>query len=323
MTETHTIGLTGAAGYIGSRVMNNFLDAGHDVVAVDDFSYGDVEAVGGVDIATGDVRDEQLMRDTFAGVDALLHLAAISGVTDCEDRHDEAFDVNVHGTETVARLCRREGIPLVFPCSMAIIGDPQEVPITAKHPREPLNHYGLTKKMGEDDVHALARGAFPAHVYMKSNLYGHHQVDGRTVGKRTVINIFVEKALAGETLTVHEPGTQARDFVHVKDVARVYELSVDRLLDADDGATTIPVASGEEHSILELAELVQRVTEDERGEAPEIELVENPRGVEAVSGDFTVDTSAARESIGFETDHSVESFVREMMHKEETLHNET
>jgi UDP-glucose 4-epimerase len=79
---------------------------------------------------------------------------------------------------------------------------------------------GLTKQMSEEDVHSVACRTLPTHVYMKSNLYGHHEVGGENIGKRTVINISVEQALANETLTVHEPGTQARDFVHLKDVER-------------------------------------------------------------------------------------------------------
>jgi len=311
MTETHTIGITGAAGYIGSRVTANFLDAGHDVVPVDNFHAAQVDSVGGRDIVEGDVRDESTLAERFADVDGLFHLAALSEVEECDENEDEAFDVNVRGTETVAWFCRNNDIPLVFPCSMAIIGEPVELPITADHPRDPMNTYGLTKQMSEDDVHSLAAGSFPAHVYMKSNLYGYHEIDGHTIGKRTVINVFVEKAKEKETLTVHEPGTQARDFVHVKDVARAYERSLDVLLDgAENGAMTLPIASGEDMSVLDLAHLVQRVTREERGYEPEVELVENPRGEEAAGSDFSVDTSAARETIGFEAEHTVEATVR-------------
>jgi UDP-glucose 4-epimerase len=317
MTETHTIGLTGAAGYIGSRVMPELRDAGHDVVPVDDFSFGDVEAVDGVEVEEGDVRDEDVVREAFADVDALFHLAAVSGVPDCEDDPDRAFDVNVGATGTVAWFCRREGIPLVFPASMAIVGDPQETPIGPDHPRDPLNLYGLTKKMGEDDIHTLAEGSFPAQVFMKSNLYGHHRIGDRRIGKRTVINIFAEAALDGETLTVHEPGTQARDFVHVEDVARAYVRALPVLLDAaadeEYGARTLPIASGEQHSILELAELVQRVTEEAQGRTVDVELVENPRGAETVSDDFTVETKPARDTIGFSAERTVEGFLREIL----------
>ncbi|MEF8800583.1 MAG: NAD-dependent epimerase/dehydratase family protein [Halolamina sp.] len=318
MTETLTIGLTGAAGYIGSRVMHNLRDAGHDIVAVDDFSAAKVESVDGQEIIDGDIRDEELLESQFTDVDILLHLAAESGVQACDENPDRAFDVNVRGTETVAWFCRQHDVPLVFPCSMAIVGEPVEFPISATHPRDPVNMYGLTKKMSEADIQDLARDAYPAHVYMKSNLYGHHEAGGERVGKRTVINIFVERALEDKTLSVHEPGTQARDFIHVKDVARAYERSIETLLDdAEPGATTIPLASGEDMSVLDLANLVQGVCEEERGYAPPVELVENPRGEEAAGSDFSVDTSRAAETIGFEAEHTVEETVRAMLSEAE------
>jgi UDP-glucose 4-epimerase len=261
-------------------------------------------------------RDRQVVtgvRSAVDGSDAVMHLAAVSGVQDCDENPEEAFNINVGGTENVAWVCRETGTPLVFPCSMAVIGDPVEFPITSDHPRNPLNHYGRTKAMGEDDVHALAEGAFPAHVYMKSNLYGGHEVEGTRVSKGTVINIFVGKALDREPLTVHKPGTQARDFVHVKDVARAYVRSLGSIVGAEDGATTFPIASGECMSVLGLAETVQEVVEEERGYTVDIEMVENPRGDESAADDFTVDTSEAREAIGFEARESVEETVREIV----------
>jgi UDP-glucose 4-epimerase len=318
MTETHTVGITGAAGYIGSRVTKNLLESGHEVVPVDNFHAAKVEEIDGIEVLEGEVRDRDAIPEQFGDVDILFHLAALTGVEECDEHVDEAFEVNVRGTENVARFCRNSGTPLVFPCSMAILGEPVDLPISSEHPRDPVNTYGLTKRLSEDDIHVLAKHSFPAHVYMKSNLYGHHEVGGETVGKRTVINIFVEKALNDETLTVHEPGTQARDFVHVKDVARAYEQSMDILLgESDDGARTLPLASGEDMSVLDLANLVQRVTREERGYEPEIELIENPRGEEAAGSDFSVDTDEARDAIGFEAEYSVEETVRELLSEAE------
>ncbi|WP_435096264.1 NAD-dependent epimerase/dehydratase family protein [Halarchaeum sp. P4] len=313
MTETHTIGVTGAAGYIGSRVTRELLADGHDVVPVDDFSNGDVTEIDGRTVRELDVRDEAALRDAFDDVDAVMHLAAISGVQSCAENERKAFDVNVRGTETVAWLARERNLPLVFPCSMAILGEPTEFPITADNQRAPVNHYGLTKKMSEDDIHDLARGEFPAHVYMKSNLYGHHEMNGRSIGKNTVINIFVDRAKQGKPLEVHAPGTQSRDFVHVKDVARAYPLSLEALMDADAGATTLPIASGEEYSILEIAELVQDAAADVLDRDIDVDIVENPRGSEAAGEDFTVDTSKTEDVIGFEAEHTVEETVRELL----------
>jgi UDP-glucose 4-epimerase len=313
MAETFDVCVTGAGGYIGSRVTKLLLNAGHDVIPIDSFRTAQVEEIDGVDVEEADVHDRERMREAIGGSDIVMHLGAVSGVQDCEENPEEAFDINVVGTENVAWVCRENETPLVFPCSMAVIGDPVEFPITSDHPRSPLNHYGRTKTMSEEDIGWLAEGAFPAHVYMKSNLYGHHQIGEETVGKRTVINIFVEKALNEDPLTVHEPGTQARDFVHVKDVARAYLCSLENIFDKDNGARTFPIASGDCMSVLELAETVRDIVEEERGYTVEIEMVENPRESETVSDDFVVDTDEARDAIGFEAEYTVADAVREMV----------
>lgn len=313
MTETITVGLTGAAGYIGSCVGSRLLDSGHEIVPIDNFQSPKVETIGDQPIHDVDVRDREAVRTAFDDVDAVMHLAAISGVPDCQRRPEEAFDINVVGTENVAWCCRERGLPLLFAGSMAILGDPVEFPISAAHPRRPLNLYGRTKQMGEDDVHALAEGEFPALVLMKSNIYGHHRINGQTVGKETVINIFVDQAKRGTPLTVYKPGSQARDFIHIADVARGYELALRTVLDSEPGARTVTLGSGECRSVHELAETVQRIAEEELSQAPEIAVVENPREHETVTEDFTVETETARDVIGFDTERTIEEAVREML----------
>jgi UDP-glucose 4-epimerase len=313
MTETFDVCVTGAGGYIGSRVVVELLNAGHDVTAVDNYRSAQVDEIDGVRVEEADVRDRDAVRDRVDGSDAVMHLAAMSDIQECEECKEEAFDINVRGTENVAWVCREEKVPMVFPCSIAMIGDPTKIPVSSDHPRNPTSHYGRTKAMSEDDIYILAEGTFPAHIYMKSNLYGAHKIGGNRIGKGTVINVFVEKAINREPLTVHKPGTQSRDFIHVKDVARAYILSLDRIVNEDEGATTFPIASGEWMSILGLAETVQEVVEEERSYAVDIEMVENPRGDESAADDFTVDTSEAREAIGFEARESVEETVREIV----------
>lgn len=314
MTGTYRVGITGAAGYIGSRVTINLLKEGQEVVPVDNFHSPQIDEIPETDIHDVDIRDRGALRRVFGDVDAVMHLAAISGVQECRDDPETAFDVNVTGTENVAWLCREQGVALIFPASMAVIGNPRRFPITSNHPLDPLNLYGLTKAMGMENVEWLARDSFPAHIYIKSNLYGNHYVEEEEVTKHTVINVFVEKALNGESLTVHEPGTQARDFIHVRDVARAYTESLDVLMaGGGSGAETFPLASGECMSVLEIAETVQRVVREERGYEPGIEMVENPRESETEATDFDVDTREAERVIGFEVEHDVESTVREMV----------
>jgi len=313
MSDSITVGITGAAGYIGSAVGSLLLEAGHDLVALDNFQAPKVESIGGCRIEEVDIRNRQAVRTAFDGVDAVMHLAAISGVPDCQGNPEAAFDTNVTGTENVAWCCRERGLPLLFAGSMAILGDPVEFPISPDHPRRPVNLYGRTKQMSEDDVHALAEDSFPAMVLMKSNIYGHHWINGERIGKGTVINKFVNLAREGRPLTVYKPGSQARDFIHLQDVARAYEHALEVVLNGEPGAQTVTIGSGECLTVMELAESVQRIGCEVLDAEPEIAVFENPREHETVTEDFTIETETAQNVIGFEAKRSVDEAVREML----------
>jgi len=324
MTDTPTIAITGAAGYIGSRVLVELQEQYPDweLIALDNFYLGDVRSVGGVDVQHVDIRNRDRLEETLSGADIVMHLAAVSGVDDCNELRDLAYEVNVHGTENVAWFCRKTGAGLVFPFSMAVLGDPQEFPITVDHRRDPMNWYGRTKLLSERAIEEFAAGAFPAHQFMISNLYGSHEIAGETVSKGTVINFFVSRALAGETLTVYEPGTQSRNFVHVKDVARSYLRSAERLLEQLDAGETgvekFEIASDEDPGVHSVARLVRDVAAETAGIEADVELVENPRGDdETLVDSFPVDTTKAREQLGWTTEYNVESAVRDALAAED------
>jgi UDP-glucose 4-epimerase len=319
--DAPTVAVTGAAGYIGSRVVVE-LEAAHpdwNVTGLDNYYLGDVRSVAEVDVDHVDVRDRDRLEDHLAGADVVLHLAAISGVDDCEENRDLAYEVNVQGTENVAWFCRKTGAALAFPFSMAVLGDPAEFPITVALPRDPMNWYGRTKLLSERAIEAMAGDAFPTHLFLKSNLYGEHEVGGRRVSKNTVTNFFVDRALSGETLTVYEPGSQARNYVHVVDVARAYVRSTERLLDqlaaGETGVEKYEIASDEDPSVRSIAETVQRIAREETDRDPAVELIENPRDAETLVEEFAVDTTKAREKLGWEPEYTVEESVRELIRR--------
>ena len=318
-SETPTIAVTGAAGYIGSRVVSILRDAHPDwtVEAYDNFYLGQVREIGDVDVEYLDVRNRGRLEAALAGADVVLHLAAISGVDDCTEQPDLAYEVNVQGTNNVAWFCRKTGAGMVFPFSMAVLGDPETFPITVDLPRKPMNWYGRSKLLSERSIEALADGAFPAHMYLKSNLYGDHEIGGQRISKGTVINFFVDRAFGDDPLTVYEPGTQARNFIHVKDVATAYVRSAERLLEQLDAGETgtweYEIASDDDLSVMSIAETVAEIVETETGIEVPIELVENPRGNETLVESFEVDTTKAREDLGWQPTHSVEESIRELV----------
>jgi UDP-glucose 4-epimerase len=317
-----TVAVIGAAGYIGSRVVVDLQETHPEwtVRGLDNFYLGTVDRIGDITIEDVDIRYREQLEAALSGADIVMHLAAISGVDDCTANPDLAYEVNVQGTNNVAWWCRKHGAGLVYPFSVGVIGDPKQYPITTDHPRDPLNWYARTKLLTESAIDGFAEGAFPAHLFMKANLYGHHTIDGRTITKNMVINFFIDRALSGETLTVYAPGTQSRNYVHVNDVSMAYVKSAERLVEAleagETGAREYEIASDEDTSVIDVAERVQAIAAEEHGLDVDVEVVENPREAETLVDNFRIDTSKPREELGWEAAHSIDETIRNLLQSE-------
>jgi UDP-glucose 4-epimerase len=310
-----TVGVTGAAGYIGSRVCYELKDS-YDIVPIDNFCKGTIKRIGDHDVINADIRDKKVMESLF-DVDCIIHLAAIPGVEACNKNRDLSYDINVNGTRVIAEICKKYTIPLIFASSFGAMGDPQYFPIDENHPRNPIHWYGKTKLKAENVLTDLSRDNFPCYLFIKSNIYGMHVLHETIVSKPTVVNRFVDAAKLNDTLKIFNPGTQARNFLHVKDAAISYKLAVSHILKAENRAEFFCIASFESVSIKKLAENVVSIAK-EYEYSPSVQMVDNPR-TETLVEDFSVNTLKAQKILGFVPQYTIEKAVREMLEMENHL----
>jgi UDP-glucose 4-epimerase len=124
---------------------------------------------------------------------------------------------------------------------------------------------------------------------------------------------------------MYEPGTQARNFVHVKDVARAYARSAERLLEqltsGETGTERFEIASEEDLSVIRVGEIVQKIAREDREIDVDTELVENPRSSETMVEEFGVEISVARERLGREPNESVAESVRDLLTPRSQIRN--
>ena len=214
--------VTGGAGFIGSHVTDVFLDAGHEVWAVDDLSSGRRENLRSeVRLVVAEIRSPEAARLVESGsFEVMCHLAAQMDVrrSVTDPRFDA--DVNVGGFLNLLEAARKSGLrKLVFSSTGgAIYGEQDVYPAPETHPTRPVSPYGVSRASGE-----LYLGYYRAQSGLKSvalryaNVYGPRQ---NPHGEAGVVAIFSERLLRGETCIVNGTGQQTRDFVYGHDVAR-------------------------------------------------------------------------------------------------------
>ncbi len=261
--------VTGGAGYVGSVVAELLVARGHDVVVLDNLSTGHRDAVPqGCRLVVGDVRDDAALAQALdAGVEAVLHFAALSVVADSMRRPLDYFDNNVSGTTRLVRAMQTRHIGrLVFSSTAAVYGTPATLPIEEDAACRPENPYGWTKLTVEWML-AAARAqwglSFVALRYF--NAAGATAVCGEDHRPEShLIPIILEAALGRRAaVTVYgddyptRDGTCVRDYVHVADLALAHVLALDAMERGFSGALNL----GSEHgfSVREVIDATQRV----------------------------------------------------------------
>lgn len=211
--------VTGAAGFIGSHLVEGLLDRGYRVRGLDDLSTGRRDNLDGVSdddafaFVEGDIRDEAAVERATDGVDCVFHLAARTSVPASVENPAETTAVNCTGTATVFAAARERDARVVLASSAAVYGSDVPVPTPEDAALSPESPYALSKRYGEQ---LAATAGVDATAVRFFNVFGPRQdADGPYAA---VIPAFVERMRAGQRPVVYGDGEQTRDFVFVTDV---------------------------------------------------------------------------------------------------------
>ena len=303
--------VTGAFGFVGTALVARLTSAGHEIRALTSRAVADQAAadraltsradtpVSEAEVVYGDVRDFETMRRVVRGVDGVCHLAALVRVREAHERARDYWAVNHGGAATVARAALEEAartghaMRFVLASTGAVYGRPELQPIPEDLPFQNTNDYGETKRAAEREVLDVpGDGLFGAVVLRLFNVAG--AVRGQIGDPETVIPKTLAVARGDlPALQINGDGTAVRDFVHVYDAARAFELA---LRHADPGRRAVFNVGATGARVLDVVRTVQDVT------GRQVPVEHRPSRGEAAR--LLADTSRIRAELGWLPQHS-------------------
>lgn len=248
--------VTGGAGFVGSHIVKKLISDGHRVTVIDNLKTGKKENLGkhsgDVEFICGDIRDYDLLKNSFSGVDGVFHQAALASVPDSFRIPDEYHDVNVNGTENIFKLAVQDGFKVVYASSSSVYGNPVKIPISEDHPKNPINPYAQTKLDDEKLAQKYAEQGAKIIGLRYFNIFGERQ----SRDYAGVIKKFLENVYNNTPPIVNGNGLQTRDFVYVEDVVRANLLA----MNSSVRHAFINIGTNSSITILELAEQIIKIS---------------------------------------------------------------
>lgn len=293
--------VTGGAGFIGSHVVDGYIEEGHEVVVVDNLSTGSTDNLNPkAKFYEMDLRDPKLSEVIESErPDAVNHHAAQMSVKlSMEDPLFDA-DVNITGTLSLLESCRKNGVKkVVFSSSGGTVyGEPEELPLKESHPLRPISPYGASKLAGEYYFQVYSSSWNIQTVILRyANVYGPRQ---RPHGEAGVVAIFCIYLLAGKVPRIDWDGEQEKDYVYVGDCvkANIAALSA-------RGPGVYNIGSGVGTTVNELYRRISGLLD-----AEDVEPERGPKRPGDVRRIF-LDTGRAREALGWAPSVSIQEGLR-------------
>jgi UDP-glucose 4-epimerase len=302
--------VTGGAGTIGSQIVDQLLDAGvAHIDVLDNLVRGrianldDALATGRVTLVEGDLRDRDLVNDVTRGKDLVYHEAAIR-ITQCAEEPRLALEVLVDGSFNVYEAAVNHGVDkLISASSASVYGLAEEFPTTERHHHHNNDtFYGAAKSFNEGMLRSFrAMNGLDYVILRYFNVYG-PRMDVHGLYTEVLVR-WMERIADGKPPLIFGDGQQTMDFVFTRDIARANLLAA--TADLHEGVYNI--ASGEETSLLELAQALLRAMDSD------LEVEHGPeRAVNGVTRRLA-DISAAQRDLGFTAEVPLEEGLRELV----------
>lgn len=294
--------ISGGTGYIGSHACVELINAGYEVVVLDNFSNSQAHIVDRIqqitgkapELVEGDVRDEALLRDLFSKhpFKAVMHFAGLKAVGESVAQPLRYYDNNVAGSVTLLRVMQAYGVKqFVFSSSATVYGDPASVPIREGFPLSATNPYGASKLMVEDILRDLAASdpEWRIAILRYFNPVGAHEsglIGENPNGIPNNLMPYITQVAQGqrEYLSVFGSdyptvdGTGVRDYIHVVDLVVGHLRALERL-NKETGVFTCNLGTGQGYSVLEMI----KAFEDASGRTVPYQLVARRPGDVAAS----------------------------------------
>lgn len=271
-----TILVTGGAGYIGSHTTKKLLQQGYETVVYDNLSEGFEELILTENRVIGDLTDIDLLRRTFDTypIQAVMHFAAHCKVDESVKSPQKYYQNNVINGLNLLQVMLESGVKeLIFSSSAAVYGDPEKVPISEDHPKQPKSPYGRTKSIFEqileDYCKAYGLRCISLRYFNASGSDPECEI-GELHHPEThlipiVLDVALDKREEIEIFGTDYPtpdGTCIRDFIHVNDLADAHILALENLAQTDKHRV-YNLGIGKGHSVREVIDTCREVTRRE------------------------------------------------------------